>query len=284
MDKVAYVSPPEAELNITVIRDANPTVVLSLDVGMPNYLPHFDLKIPLVEEGVGGTKVPALVREALGVLLDEVMHFMTSMEYDRETQVQLYAAALQCFENIGMASEQDAAMPEYTRDNIVKIYEGTFPMPSGFVEETQRAVVTAATKIQRGNRGEAIPVNRRIELTKLPPNKTNTYDVEKLIRLYRNRSLQQQPHRLYVMVYDQTGRPVGTLDTSKFRSGLLKASNIEGELVMPMLDAHGTLYQAGHPIKMVPKGNNEYRYEIHDANTGAPIAETHVKELVELVK
>src|SRR5271157_4876340 len=276
MDKVAYVSPPEASLNITVIRDANPTVVLTLDVGMPNYLPHFDLKFPLVEEGVGGAKVPALVREALTVLLDEVTVFMQSMDYDREVQVQMYAAALQCFENIGLASEQDASMPAYTRDNIVKIYEGTFPMPQSFVEETQRRVVTAATKVQR------VPVNRRIELTKLPPNKTNTYDVEKLIRLYRNRSLTQQPHRLYVMVYDQTGRPVGTLSADKFRSGLLKASNIEGELAMPLMDSHGTLYEAGHPIKMVPKGGNEYRYEIHDAKSGAPITETHVKELVQI--
>src|SRR5208282_1256069 len=193
MGKTAYVSPPLAELYITIIRDANPTVVLSFDVGMPNYLPHFDLKFPLVQDG-GGAKMAALVREALGVLLDEVMLFMQSMGYDREIQVQLYAAALACFETIEMASEADAAMPEYTRDDIVKTYEGRFPMPSAFVEETQKRVVTAATKIER------VPVNRRIELTKLSPNKTNTYDVEKMIRLYRNRSITQQPHRLFVMV------------------------------------------------------------------------------------
>jgi hypothetical protein len=275
MDKVAYVSPPEAYLTLTIIRDANPTVVITLDVGMPNHLPHFDLKFPLVEEGIGGTKVAALVRDALGVLLDEVMAFMQSMEYGRETQVQLYAAALQCFESMGVDSEADAAMPEYTRDNIVKVYEGTFAMPSAFVEETQSQVVTAATKIER------VPVNRRIELTKLPPNKTNTYDVEKLIRLYRNRSLKQQPHRLYVMVYDQTGRPVGVAPADRFKSALLKSSTMSGELVMPILDGHGTLYQAGHPIKMVPK-DNQYRYEIHDAQTGKPITEAHVRELVQV--
>ena len=276
-DKVAYVSPPLAELNITMIRDANPTVILSLDVGMPTYLPHFDLKFPLISEGTGA-KMAALVREALGVLLDEVMHFMTSMGYEREAQVQLYAAALQCFESMGVDSEADAMMPEYTRDNVVKIYEGTFAMPAGFVDETQRAVVLAATKVQR------IPVNRRIELTKLPPNKTNTYDVEKLIRLYRNRSLQQQPHRLFVMVYDQTGRPVGTLPADKFKSNLLKKGTIgeqEGELAAPLV-GKGKLYDKGHPVKMVPKGSNPYRMEIHDAATGVPITEVNVKELVQI--
>src|SRR5271166_75509 len=149
MSKTAYVSPPEAELTLTIIRDSNPTVVITLDVGMPNHVPHFALKFPLVEEGIGGTKVAALVREALGVMLDEVLAFMQATGYERDVQVQLYAAALACFENMGMASEQDAAMPEYTRDNVVKIYEGTFPMPSAFVEGTQSQVVTAATKVQR---------------------------------------------------------------------------------------------------------------------------------------
>jgi hypothetical protein len=268
-----------AQLNITVIRDANPTVVIALDVGLPNYLPHFDLKFPLIEEG-SGAKMAAVVRKALGTLLDEVMMFMQSMKYNREVQVQLYAAALQCFEGMTLNSEASADLPEYARDNVVLTYEGTFQMPAAFVEETQRAVVTAATKVQR------VPVNRRIELTKLPPNKTNTYDVEKLIRLYRNRSLQQQPHRLYVMVYDQTGRPVGTLPADKFKSNLLKKGTIGeqwGKLMMPVIGGDGHLYRQGHPVKVTSKGDNTYRIAISDANTGKPITEAHVNELVRLV-
>lgn len=278
MEKVAYVSPPLAELYITIIRDANPTVVLTLDVGMPNHLPHFNLKFPLVEEG-SGTGMAAVVREALNALLDEVMLFMQSMGYDREVQVQLYAAALACFESMGMASEAGAAFPEYLQDGIVKTYEGTFPMPTAFVEETQRAVVTAATKVQR------VPVVRRIELTKLPPNKTNTYDVEKMIRLYRNRSLTQQPHRLYVMVYDQMGRPSGVIPADKFKSNLLKSGTIEneGELVLPLY-GHGKLYPKGHRVVMKPNANNPYQVSIHDAETGTPIAKSHLKELIQIAK
>jgi len=264
-----------AELNMTIIRDANPCVVLALDVGMPNHLPHFDFKIPLIDEGKG-TKMAAVVREALGALLDEVMGFMMSMGYSREVQIQLYAAALQCFESMSEACEADAMMPEYTRDDIVQVYEGTFPMPQAFVEETQRSVVTAATKVQR------VPVNRRIELTKLPPTKPNTGDVEKLIRLYRNRSLSQQPHRLYVMVYDQVGRPAGVIPAQSWKNGLLKGSSASGTLELPLLSEDGKLYQKGHPVVMKPKENNPYRVEIHDGETGVPITEQNVKELMQI--
>ncbi len=277
MDKVAYVSPPLAELSITVIRDANPAVVLALDVGMPNHLPHFDLKFPLIEEG-SGTKMAAVVREALGVLLDESMLFMQSMGYSHEAQVQMYAAALACFESIGLASEAGADLAPYTRDNVVKTYEGTFPMPQQFVDETQRQVVTAATKVQR------VPVNRRIELTKLPPQKPQAGDIEKLIRLYRNRSLSQQPHRLYIMVYDQVGRPAGVIPAQSWKNSLLKAGTMEreGELASPLLDGHGRLYQKGHPVRMKPKQDNPYRFEVKDAETGAPITDVHAKELVRI--
>lgn len=279
MDKISYISPPLAELNITVIRNENPTVILALDVGMPNYLPHFDLKFPLIDEG-NGVKMAALVREALGVLLDEVMMFMQSMEYDREVQVQLYAAALQCFESMTGASEAGATMPEYTRDNIVNTYEGTFPMPPAFVEETQRAVVTAATKVQR------VPANRRIELTKLPPSKPTTNDVEKIIRLYRNRSLQQQPHRLYVMVYDQTGHPAGVIPAQNWKNSLLKQGTIadrDGTLAIPLLGEGGKLYQMGHPVTVKTKDNNPHRFEVFDAETGVRIMEAHSNELAQIV-
>lgn len=273
MEKTAYVSPSFAELSITVIRDSNPSVTLSFDVGMPNYLPHFDLKFPLIEEG-SGAKMALLVREALTVLLDEVTMFMQSMEYDREVQVELYAAALQCFEGMGVESEADAHMPEYTRDDMVRVYEGTFPMPQAFVEETQDKVVTAATKVQR------VPQNRRIELTKLKPPTTTTNEVEKIIRLYRDRSLKQQPHRLYVMVYDQTGRPAGVMPASAWKNMLLKKGS-EGVLGAPLDNGKG-LYEKGHKVKMKPKDGNPFRLQVSDAATGEPITETNVKEIAQI--
>lgn len=203
MDKTAYVSPPMAEMYITIVRDANPTVVISLDVGLPNYLPHFEIKFPLVEDG--GPRFAAVIREAVEALLDEVMRFMATMSYDQDVQVQLYAAALACLAGMTMEDEADAAMPEYTRDDVVKTYEGRFPIPKTFIDETQDRVVTAATHVERK------PQVRRIELTKLPPPKITTGDVERIVRMYKNRSLKMQPKPMYIVVYDTFGKPTGVM-------------------------------------------------------------------------
>jgi hypothetical protein len=116
--------------------------------------------------------------------------------------------------------EADAAMPEYTRDNVVKTYEGRFPLPMSFINETQERVVTAATKVER------VPATRRIELTKLPPQKTTPNDVERIVRMYKNRSLKTQPKPMYIVVYDVFGKPTGTIRVpSQWKSNLLKSGN-----------------------------------------------------------
>jgi hypothetical protein len=74
----------------------------------------------------------------------------------------------------------------------------------------------AATKIQRS------PKVRHIELTYDPKRKNTVSDTARVIRQYRNRSLKQQPKPLYVIVYDQMGRPSGTLALGpKFKNQLL---------------------------------------------------------------
>ena len=46
--KTAYVSPPHGALDITIIRDAQPRVTISLDLGIPNFT-VFSMNLPLAE-------------------------------------------------------------------------------------------------------------------------------------------------------------------------------------------------------------------------------------------
>jgi hypothetical protein len=340
MEKTAYVSPPNAELYITIIRDANPRVVITLDVGLPNWLPHFELKLPLVEDD--GPRFAAVIRDAVSALMDEVTRFMMTMKYDRDIQVQLYAAALACLAGMTVEDEADAAMPEYTRDNVVKTYEGRFPLPMSFINETQERVVTAATKVER------VPATRRIELTKLPPQKTTPNDVERIIRMYKdrlksmyvtiyepktvglpknaarpndeafkgfldraeqsaqkwqsgkekpseatntvlmykNRSIKMQPKPMWLVVYDQLGKPTGVIPAPKeWKSNLLKSSNMEerdAQLLSPLLGDNGKMYPQGYPVKIVKRLRNENRFIISDAGTGEQITEAHTNEVSQI--
>lgn len=139
--KQAYVSPPTGVLEITVIRDAQPRVLINLDLGIPNFT-VFSLKLPLVEDQP--TAMSGLIAESIHVLLDEVASFMMSVEYEEEIIVQTYASVLACFK--GMSAEADSSKEQDRAgaDPIVKTFEGTFNLPMAFVNETQKRVVTAA--------------------------------------------------------------------------------------------------------------------------------------------
>ncbi len=277
MEKTAYIGPPLAELYLTIIRDANPVFVLSLDLGIPNGMPQFEIKMPLPDGKA--TQTAKVVREALGALLDEALAFFQSMRYSQELQVQMYAAALQCFEGITTEAEAEAMVPDYAKDNVVRVYEGTFPIPQAFVNETQQRVVTAATNVKR------VPAVRRIELTKLPPPKVQPNEIEKLIRMYRGRSLENQPHRLYMMVYDQAGRPAGVLPVqNQWKNTLLKNSTMDGrgQLAAPVLGEGGKLYPKGHPVKV--DSADGHRAEVKDAETGVLIVKANRRDLELMVE
>ena len=203
--KFGYVSPPHGELNLTVIRDARPTVILTVDLGIPNFT-VFSLKYPLVE----GEKraMSELTVEALNVLNDEIIAFMLSLGYEEEVCVQICATILSCFKSLSIHNDTQANLPEVGHDDSITTYEGTFTMPQSFVDETYKKVVTAATTIKR------LPTQRNLELTHLPPQRQTIGDAARVVRMFRNVSLRNQPQPLYVMVYDQKGRSRGVVDVT----------------------------------------------------------------------
>src|SRR5277367_5068982 len=215
--KLAYVSPPHGVLEITMIRDANPRVSISLDLGIPNFT-VFSMTFPLAE---GEPRAMSeLIAEAVNVLLDEVASFMIAQEYEEPVIVNMYQTVFSAFK--GMSSEADTSKEQDVagQDPTVQIYEGTFTIPQDFINATQKHVVTGGVKkIKRE------PKVRHIELTYSPKQKTKPNDTARVIRQYRNRSLKQQPKPMFVIVYDQLGRATGTIPigTGKtFKNQLLK--------------------------------------------------------------
>jgi hypothetical protein len=213
--KKAYISPPSGVLEITVVRSLEPYCLLQLDLGIPNFT-VFSLKMPIVQKQI--VDQTAIIAEALGALLDEMAAFMLSLNYDEQVIVRIYALVLATFQE--MTPEAKTGDQGVAEDNTVVTYEGTFPMPEEFVNETQKKVITAAAVIKR------LPNQRRIEFTVMKPNKVTENDVEKVIRQYRGKTLRTQPKPMYVIVYDQKGRPTGTLNLGpNFRHNLLKKVN-----------------------------------------------------------
>ena len=219
--KRAYVSPPQGELVLTIIRDANPRVQLGLDLGIPNFT-VFSMTLPLAEGQPGA--MSQLIAEAVHILLDEAAAFMLSMEYEEDVIVEIYATVLAAFK--GMSTEADPAKEQSAtgQDPTVSTYEGTFEIPMTFINETQRKVVTGSAKKIRHQ-----PPVRHIELTYSPKDRTKPSDTARVIRMYRDRSIKQMPKKpMYVVVYDNMGRPAGTIPIGpgkNFKNELLRLTH-----------------------------------------------------------
>lgn len=201
-NKQAYISAQNGELTISVAHTERPYILITLDLGIPNFT-VFSLKLPLVE---GATSAMSdLIGEAIGVLLDEVAAFMLSMKYDKDVCVMIYAAASLCFKELTTEADTESSLPDSAQDETIKTYVGSFVLPQVFIDETYDKVVTAGVQIKR------TPQYRRIEFVEHEPNKNTLGDAQRVIKMYRNRTIKTQPKPLYVIVYDQTGHPAGSI-------------------------------------------------------------------------
>jgi hypothetical protein len=201
MQKDAFVSPAKAELSVTVTHNEHPFVLILLDLGIPNFT-VFSVKFPFVSREV--EQMTELTNQALETLLDEVTAFMMSLGYTNDTCVLIYAAALATYSSLSLEMSGKKEL-DSLKDEFIKTYRGFFTVPTVFVEETQDKLVTAAKTVKR------TPASRTVEFVKTPPHKNTISEAARIIRMYRNKTLKTQPRKLWVVVYDQTGRPRGTL-------------------------------------------------------------------------
>jgi len=210
MKKKSYLSPANGTLEITTTRSAQPSASIVLDLGIPNFS-IFSVKFPAPPSDPGVFRQVA--SEALAVMLDEMSAFMLSTGYGKDVIAKMYALALECYREIterGKAEEED-------KDPTVRTARGSFELPMGFVNETQKHVVTAGKKVRKA------PKYRALEFVKDRPEKPSKNDVLKAIRRYRFQSIKTQPFPLYLVVYDKEGNPKGTLSLGPgFHNELLR--------------------------------------------------------------
>jgi hypothetical protein len=206
--KVAYVSAPTGELELTVVRDtAHPFIQITVDLGVPNFT-VFSIKFPYTPDEKRA--MSELTMEGMAALLDEITAFMLSLSYEDAICTQIYSRILHCFHALALK------YPAEEPNQMVETYVGSFEMPLDFVNETQDKVVTASSQIHRS------PKYRKLELTPLLPDKNELPDAARVIRMFRNKTVNQQPKPLYLILYDQKGRGSGVLPVARFKNQLLK--------------------------------------------------------------
>ena len=212
MKKQSYLSPVSGTLEIAFLRLGHPTVVITLDLGIPNFTVFsFKFSIPQGEPG----DLQQLLGEAIVALLDEMTAFMLSTGYRKEVIAKVYALVLACYKDMAAGGKQKG---DRDKDPAMASTRGSFKLPMEFIDETQRHVVTASSK-----KIERSPKVRAMEFLPARTIKPQTGDVLKAIRKYRFQNIKTQPFPMYIVVYDQMGNPKGTLSLGpNFHNELLK--------------------------------------------------------------
>ena len=207
--KTAYLSPAKATLEMSVTRTPQPSASIVLDLGIPRFT-VFSVKFPIPSNE---ETFPQVASEALAVMLDEMTAFMISTNYDKSTIAKVYALALSCYKGMESTKQQGDK-----GGSMVESARGEFDIPPEFINETQRQVVTASSeKVHRS------PKYRRLEFVPARPTEPSKNDVLRAIKRYRFQNIKTQPYPLYIVVYDNMGKPKGTLSLGPgFHNELLK--------------------------------------------------------------
>jgi 8-oxo-dGTP pyrophosphatase MutT (NUDIX family) len=209
--KQAYLSPSTGTLEISAVRSLQPTASIVLDLGIPNFT-VFSIKFPIPSSDP--LEFRQVASEALGVMLDEMAAFMISTGYKKEIIAKVYALALDCYKGISANDNPE----KREKDPTIGSVRGEFLLPPEFINETQKCVVTASAKQIRRQ-----PRQHRMEFVPERPLTPSKNDVLKAIKRYRFQSIKSQPYPLYLVVYDNMGKPKGTLSLGPgFHNELLK--------------------------------------------------------------
>jgi hypothetical protein len=243
--KTAYLSPSTGTLEITAVRSLQPTASIVLDLGIPNFT-VFSIKFPISSSDP--MEFRQVSSEALGVMLDEMTAFMISTGYKQNVIAGIYALALDCYK--GMIANDNPAKRE--KDPTIGSIRGAFRLPPEFINETQKCVVTAAKTVKRS------PRERKLEFTPSRPLTPSKNDVLKAIKRYRFQSIKSQPYPLYLVVYDNMGRPKGTLSLGPgFHNELLKMQYKKKGSENPQTEQAKTIVeQGGGVFKGMSEGIN----------------------------
>jgi len=137
--KTAFLAPKEAELTVSIDMGARPKVTLSLNLGIPT-MTRFAISVPV--DGLDNAAIESYSRQAFDALLDDTAAFLLSLKFEEARIAEVIQAAHKCFENLSEKDASDAGMTSPNKGLIM--YEGHFPLPPAFVDETRSKVITAA--------------------------------------------------------------------------------------------------------------------------------------------
>lgn len=215
MKKRAYVGVEDPELAITIVRNPQIKVSIRVDFLSPK-VPQFSIEIPIAPEATR-VEILAIISVGMDALREQIVAHFLSFGFSNDTCLQLAHGLMDGYDKIMTGENQKVSLDPTMQaieqwDGGLSDQETTFEVPEAFLSEFYNRIVTAKRVIDRNQ-----PKKFRMEMINrpVPTNTRQESESAKVIRQYRNKTQLTQPGPLFVVVYDISGKPIGTTQVNK---------------------------------------------------------------------
>ncbi len=194
--KQAFVSEKYGTLTLSVIRDANPSMLITVDLGLPT-MPQFSLKLPFPEHEALNANY--IFNCGVAVLVEQIHIFLNRQGFVEndiiETINSLYTALEQYKIEVPEAWEEG---------DTAEMHEIHFPLTESFYQEIQDHLVSNKQSAYENKAKEF-----ELRLQKRTQDQKAKEEAGEIISRFKNNIYKNSPGQLFVTLYDRFGKPSG---------------------------------------------------------------------------
>lgn len=196
MGKKAFVSEKNGELTLGVFRDANPRMLIGIDLGLPT-MPNFSLELPFPEdEAINANHI---FNAGVKILAEQFHVFLNERGFVENDIVETLDSMFLTLE--AFYAEQ----PEiFNSGDPGQVIEVKFPLTESFWNQIQQHEISnkVAEYVNHAKEFE-------LRLQKRDQNEKAKQEAAEAISRFKNNIYKNSPGQLFVMLFDRNGKPSG---------------------------------------------------------------------------
>jgi hypothetical protein len=198
--KKAFVMETTGEVAVAIMPPRG--FCVTLDLGIPQ-IPQFKLDVPYEAPDLPSKAINTLAYMAAEAITLEATKYLASMGFEEKVCDAVKTSALNAFKGISGDSEVGP-------QDVLYLFEERFELPIEFAQMVRDKIVTAAPI-------KKMPAQYRVQLEH-PRRQDRNQDALNAIRKFRSQTMKRQPFPLWIVLYDNNGKPRGVAQVPNNRS------------------------------------------------------------------
>ena len=202
--KQAFVSEKSGVVTLSIIRDANPSMQISIDLG---FAPIFAMDLPFPEDESHNSSI--IFSQGIQILIEQLHLFLNDRSFPENEIVDvinnIYAAIEEYKEEETSKEAELERMEDADEGGQVQFHEMCFPLSDSFLQLVQDCIISNKVASEYVNR--AVEFEKRLK--ERDQNQKAKEEASDIINRYKSTIKKTVPGPLYVTLYDRFGKPSG---------------------------------------------------------------------------